>query len=610
MQQEPTRGGRKLDAAIRHFGIGERVRGASAIDVGASTGGFVGVLLANGAAHVTAVDVGHGQLAPELAQDPKVTSLERTDFKTLALAVAQGPFDFFTVDVSFVAARSMLRSLAFRLRAGALGVILVKPQFELPSHLVKDGAVSDPSLRKRALDTFLAKASRLGFAEIGHLDSPVPGGSGTVEILVYLRFEGRPESMPKPGERKPGRPSAGRADSLTSALQWFAVAAPGLEAPLCRELAAVPRIENPRVVEGGVEFSGSLAAGMAANLHSRIATRILLRMGEVRARDFAPLRRGLAKLPWKSFVAPDRALRVEAATSHCRLYHTGALADTVELAIRDRVGKLPHFQPRPAQRGEVASRSEAGEGPDEAPGAEPSTRVLLRGQDDRFTASIDSSGELLHRRGWRLEAGRAPLRETLAAGVLALCDYDPSRPLLDPMCGSGTLVIEAASFAQKLPPGAGRAFAFETWPAHHTRSWNELRAATPVPPPSHGVIFAFDRDRRAIETARKNAVRASLADAIRFAVVPWSQAEVDAEPGLLVCNPPYGHRLGERRQSTQLARCLGERLRACFRGWRAGILCPDPAFVAIVSKSVRKQPLASHPLRNGGLRVVLAIWDL
>ncbi|HJX64790.1 MAG TPA: SAM-dependent methyltransferase, partial [Polyangia bacterium] len=412
MTGDHTRGGRKLEAAFAHFKLAAAVRGVHALDLGASTGGFVAVLLEQGAGHVTAVDVGHGQLLADLARDRRVTSLERTDFKTLSLNVAPGPFDFFTVDFSFVAARSMLRGLAFRLRAGAEGVVLVKPQFELPSHLVKDGKVDAPDLRKRAVEIFRVKAERLGFTLLGHVDSPVAGGSGTVEILAHLRFAGRPETMPKIGERKPARPQTKKSPQIPGELHWFAVASPGLEQPLCAELARLAVIENPRVVDGGVEFSGTLVAGMAANLHSRIATRIVLRMGEVKARDFAPLRRALAKLPWASYVPRDRALRIDVSASHCRLYHTGALAETVELAIADCVGKLPKREnpPEPAEDDDC-------------------TRVLLRGQDDRFTASIDASGALLHRRGWRLEAGRAPLRETLAAGLLALCEYHPALPL-------------------------------------------------------------------------------------------------------------------------------------------------------------------------------------
>ena len=144
------RGGLKLDAALREWALPARVRGARAVDVGASTGGFTEVLLRHGAAHVTAVDVGHGQLHEKLRRDARVESLEGTNWKTLSLTIAPGPFDFFTVDVSFVAARNMLRGLAFRLRPGAEGVVLVKPQFELPDHLVKGGEVSDPALRARA----------------------------------------------------------------------------------------------------------------------------------------------------------------------------------------------------------------------------------------------------------------------------------------------------------------------------------------------------------------------------------------------------------------------------------------------------------------------------
>jgi putative N6-adenine-specific DNA methylase len=372
------------------------------------------------------------------------------------------------------------------------------------------------------------------------------------------------------------------------------VAAPGLEAPLCRELAGLPQIKNARVVEGGVEFTGPLLAGMAANLSSRIATRILLRLGEVRARDFAPLRRALAKLPWSSYVGRERPVRLDVSTTHCRLFHTGALAETAELAISDCVGKLP-----------VRDKGAATDD-------EQVTRVLLRGQDDRFMVSVDSSGELLHRRGWRLEAGRAPLRETLAAGVLALCDYDPSRPLVDPMCGSGTFVIEAACLARKLLPGAGRTFAFERWPSHDVEAWTKLResagTAGPSCAPSLGPILGFDRDLRAIETARKNAGRANLGDAVQFTAVPFERAQVDCDPGLVVINPPYGHRLGDRRLAMQLARKLGETLAKRFRGWRVGVLCPDPAFVATVAKGVRRQPTATHDLRNGGLRITLAIW--
>src|SRR6185369_15733419 len=141
----------------------------------------------HGARHVVAVDVGHGQLAAELRGDGRVTSMEGVDWKRLSLNEAPGPFDFFTVDVSFVAARNMLRGLAFRLRAGAQGVVLVKPQFELPDRQVRGGRVDDANLRRLALEKVRQKAAALGFTVVAHADSAVAGGSGTVEILAHLR---------------------------------------------------------------------------------------------------------------------------------------------------------------------------------------------------------------------------------------------------------------------------------------------------------------------------------------------------------------------------------------------------------------------------------------
>jgi putative N6-adenine-specific DNA methylase len=376
-------------------------------------------------------------------------------------------------------------------------------------------------------------------------------------------------------------------------LHWFAVASPGLEQPLCAELAMLSAIEKPCVVEGGVEFSGTLAVGMAANLHSRIATRIVLRMGETKARDFAPPRRSLAKLPWQGYVPRDRALRIDVSTSRCRLYHTGALAETVELAIADCVGKLPKREkpPEPAEHDDC-------------------TRILLRGQDDRFTASIDASGSLLHRRGWRLEAGRAPLRETLAAGLLALCEYHPALPLVDPMCGAGTIAIEAAAMARKMAPGLARAFAFERWPVYDASSWQVLRESAVALPSAPAPILAMDRDTRAVDTARRNAERATVQNDVRFATAAFGEGEIPAQAGLVVVNPPYGHRLGDHGQANRLARELGKTAAACYRGWRVGVLCPNPAFVAAVAAGARRTPSKTHALRNGGLRVQLAIWLL
>lgn len=196
-------GGLKLEAAIEAFGLHERIRGAMAIDVGAGTGGFTDCLLQYGATHVTAVDVGHGQLAPDLRADSRVLLLEGAHFKKLPLTAVPGPFSFFVVDVSFMAARSVLRPISFRVPPGTEGVVLVKPQFELPKVLVpRGGVVESRNLRKLAFNRFKKGARKRGFRIIEKVDCPVPGGAGNVEILVHLVLDRVPASTankPAPG---------------------------------------------------------------------------------------------------------------------------------------------------------------------------------------------------------------------------------------------------------------------------------------------------------------------------------------------------------------------------------------------------------------------------
>jgi 23S rRNA (cytidine1920-2'-O)/16S rRNA (cytidine1409-2'-O)-methyltransferase len=192
------RGGLKLEAALGQLGGREAIENAEAIDVGASTGGFTECLLKHGALKVTALEVGHSQLHEKLKSDPRVINLEKTNFKTVSLRVAPGPFDYFVVDVSFVAARTMLRPLAFRLKPGAEGVILVKPQFELSEGYVQDGLVKAEGLRTWALNRVKKKAEALGFKLLGSADSPVELESGTVEILTRWRFMGKTQLLTDP----------------------------------------------------------------------------------------------------------------------------------------------------------------------------------------------------------------------------------------------------------------------------------------------------------------------------------------------------------------------------------------------------------------------------
>jgi putative N6-adenine-specific DNA methylase len=603
-----SRAGGKLEAALVRFGLAGAVQGARAIDVGASTGGFTETLLAHGASHVVALDVGHGQMHPSLRDDPRVTSLEGVDFKRLSLNVAEGPFDFFAVDVSFVAARNMLRALAFRLRPGAQGVVLVKPQFELPDRQVKAAGVNDPALRQSAVEAVRERAEGLGFTLVAQADSPVAGASGTIEALAHLRFAERPASLPRPGEsRGSARPAAKAAPALRD-LRWFAVVAPGLEEVARREVATLGDARDVVALPGGVEWIGPPASGYRANLWLRIATRVLARAGEVEAREFAKLRRRAASLPWAAFVPRAAKLAVRASATRCRLYHTGALAETAVLAIADAVPGV-----------ELAGHDTA-----------PDVTVLLRGDNDRFTFSVDASGERLHRRGARVEVGAAPLRETLAAGLLALADWRPELALVDPMCGAGTIVLEAATQALGRAPGlswtpatedggdadpastpAARDFAITTWPllaaqgdalaAIAAEARAAAHATTPAP------IAGSDRDPRVLDNARANAARAGLTAHIDLACRDVGDVRPPAAGGLVLANPPYGHRLGDPQGAARTYRALGRVLTSHFRGWRAAIVCParlDPA------RALGFPATATFRLRNGGIPILLHVGEL
>jgi len=600
MAEAVSRAAGKLEAAVTRFGLARAIRGARAVDVGASTGGFTQTLLGHGAAHVVAIDVGHGQLVPALQKDARVTSMEGVDWKRLSLNEAAGPFDFFTVDVSFVAARNMLRGLAFRLRPGAEGVVLVKPQFELADKQVRGGRVDDENLRRAALDKVTKKAETLGFTVVAHADSPVAGGSGTIEILAHLRFAGRPALLPAEGESRGHKPKPARAakGARLDRLTWFAVVAPGLEEVARRELAALPEATDVCAVDGGVEWRGPPSAGARANLWARTVTRVLVRVGDVDAREFGKLRRGLARLPWAPFVPAGATIAVRATASKCRLYHTGAIAESIVLGLGDAV--------RDVSAAPKAKPDEDGEEPVTADA--PTTTIYVRGVGDRFTFSVDASGELLHRRGARTEVGAAPLRETLAAGVLALADWSPSEALVDPMCGAGTIPIEAASSALDRAPGLDRAFATARWPlfADHPELERALlddargRAAAPR---ATIIVAGSDRDPKLIESARRNAARARVDAQISFTCADLADARAPAATGLVVVNPPYGRRLGDPRRIDRAYRDLGRVLRARFAGWRAAVLVPARTPPAALGLPVT----ARFPLTNGGLRVALVV---
>ncbi len=350
-------------------------------------------------------------------------------------------------------------------------------------------------------------------------------------------------------------------------VELFAVVTPGLERVVEREISLLPAVERQKIVDGGVEFSGDWDTLMAANLELRTATRILFRIGEVRARDFDHLRKKAARLPWSQFLLQAQSqLRFSISVRHCRLYHTGAIEERLRAALACH----------------VTQDSSA-----------PEQRIWVRGEGDRFTFSLDSSGELLHRRGIRQETAKAPLRETLAAGILGLAGWRPDVPLVDPMCGAGTIVLEAALASLRRAPGLQRQFSFEHWRTHTPERWATMTAAARAREGAHvaAPICGSDRDAGAIVRAERNAARGELSAHVRLTCCDIANVELPAAKGLIVCNPPYGRRI-------QVPRDLSLALRR-FRqsGWRVAVLGPKPWPGAS----------AHHRLENGGVRVTLSL---
>jgi putative N6-adenine-specific DNA methylase len=239
-------------------------------------------------------------------------------------------------------------------------------------------------------------------------------------------------------------------------LDLFAVVAPGLEDICAAELAALP-VARVRVVPGGVEFVADLAGLAAANLRLATATRVLVRLGEFHAPGFPELHARSARLAWERHLRPGDPVAVHVTARRSRLYHTGGIAERVLRGLGERLGAAPEPAAVPDDMSEETC-------PDGQDPEDRVTRIVVRLERDVCTVSVDSSGAPLHRRGYRLALARAPLRPTLAAGVLRLAGWAPGEPLLDPFCGSGTLPIEAARWARGTAPGQDRGFAFARWP--------------------------------------------------------------------------------------------------------------------------------------------------
>jgi putative N6-adenine-specific DNA methylase len=384
----------------------------------------------------------------------------------------------------------------------------------------------------------------------------------------------------------------------------FAIAAPGLEPIVAGELG---RLGIPATIEsGGVAWTGTLASVARANLWLRTASRVVVRVAEFHTRTFHELERHARKLPWERFILSGAPVRFRVTSRKSRLYHTGAIAQRLLDAAATRVGAVSASEgPRGgAQPAGTRKDDDVYDDDDDAA----AQLFIVRVVRDICTVSVDTSGVLLHRRGYRQAVAKAPLRETIAAAMVLGSEWPGTAPLIDPLCGSGTIPIEAALLARRIAPGVSRQFAFQGWPEFDAALWARMvgqareRELTRAPAPIRG----SDRDAGAVEAARANAERAGVAADVELDRRPLSAIEPSPARGWVVTNPPYGMRVGDAGAVRDLYAALGNVLRERFAGWTLALLSQDQGLERQVGVVLRER----FATLNGGIPVRLVMGDV
>jgi putative N6-adenine-specific DNA methylase len=355
----------------------------------------------------------------------------------------------------------------------------------------------------------------------------------------------------------------------------FLVASPGTETGLLKEATHL-NFREPKLVAGGVLIRGGWPDVWRANLELRAVTRVLARIGSFHAGHLAQLDKLARKFPWAEFLNKAEPVQVEVTCKKSRIYHAGAAAQRIETAIKESSG--------------VAISPDA------------DVSIKARFENNLCTISIDTSGDSLHKRGHKEAVGKAPMRETLATHFLRACNYDGLEPVVDPMCGSGTFIIEAAEMAAGLKPGRTRQFAFEQLKSFDTEAWQAMRQHNQTATPTLK-FFGSDRDAGAIRMSTANAAQAGVSAFTQFK----QQAVSDLTPpegpaGLVIVNPPYGTRIGDKKPLFALYGALGQTLLTRFSGWRVGLVTTDTSLAKATGLPFAKP---APPVNHGGLRVLL-----
>jgi putative N6-adenine-specific DNA methylase len=375
-----------------------------------------------------------------------------------------------------------------------------------------------------------------------------------------------------------------------------------MEAALAEEIAEIAQQHSSTLkvhnqVPGGVHCSGTLVDSYRINLHSRIASRVLMRMGQRSYMNENDIYDLVLEQPWEDWFSVDHTIRVDVTAVKSPLksleFTTLKIKDAICDRFRDQFNKRPSVDTR-----------------------EPDMRIVGFLDQRNFIIYLDTSGEALFKRGWREETGDAPLRENLAAGMLRVAGWKPGTPLFDPMCGSGTILIEAAQMVQGIPAGSRRRFAFEQFADFDRDAWQEMKAAIKANPlPTEPTIFGSDISGDMVAMTRHNLKVAGI-----LFEVPLKQIEAQhvspptEQPGIVLTNPPYGERIGVRGDSTMAPddmavsfySALGTTLKQRFAGWTVFLFTADLS----LPKLLRLKEARKTPFFNGALECRLFRFDM
>ncbi len=363
-------------------------------------------------------------------------------------------------------------------------------------------------------------------------------------------------------------------------MKFFVTAAKGLEELVGAELAELG-VRGAKIERGGVSFSGSLEDGYRACLWLRTASRVLLMLAEFPCASPDELYAGVRTIEWHSYLTPDMTMAVDAVLRDSAMTHSGFVAlkskDAIVDAIRDKFGRRPNVDTK-----------------------NPDLQVNVHLVKNSCTVSLDMAGDPLDRRGYRLDRNKAPLRENIAAALVAFSGWTGETPLYDPMCGSGTIVIEAALKAANAAPGLLRErFGFQNWLGHDPTVWrNLISAAKELQKRELPVrLTGSDRSPGTIEMARQNTSRAGTGRFTAFSTADICTFEPSVSPAMIIFNPPYGDRMGELEELASLYRTFGDVLKKRCAGSTAYILCGNSELVRHIGlKATRRIPIWNGPI--------------